>query len=68
MHIAAEKGHKEVVHLLLANKADVSSTNKVGETPYDVAKTEEIKKLLSASLHEAAKLGNTIDNKTGVND
>ena len=39
--------HVGVVNHLLSQGANKDATNNKGEKPYDVAKTEEIKKLLS---------------------
>ena len=40
MHIAAGFGRKDVVELLLANKADVNATNNNRDTPLHVAASE----------------------------
>ncbi|HUU16095.1 MAG TPA: ankyrin repeat domain-containing protein [Sedimentisphaerales bacterium] len=38
LHSAAEKGHKDIAELLVANGADVNAENKWGETPLQQAK------------------------------
>jgi ankyrin repeat protein len=37
MHLAAAEGHKDVVELLLANRADVEAKTIMGMTPLDIA-------------------------------
>ena len=47
LHLAALKGKKMMVEFLLKKGADISIENKKGEKPADVAKTAEIKALLT---------------------
>ncbi len=46
LHYACYKGHKKVVRALLECGATINSVDKRGKTPTDLAKTEDIKKLL----------------------
>jgi ankyrin repeat protein len=46
LHRAAANGDKELAKVLLAGGAYVNSKNKCGETPLDMAESEEMKKLL----------------------
>ena len=46
MHIAVRGRHKEVVRLLLTNKADAHLTNGNGKSPYNLAKDKEMKNIL----------------------
>jgi ankyrin repeat protein len=54
MHLAAYKGFATIVEILLLHKANVNMEDKDGRTPLDVAKTEEVKKIL---LKAGAKHG-----------
>ena len=52
LHVAVVNGHKDVVHLLLANKADVSARVNDGATPLHLAAHQghkEVAELLVAS-------------------
>jgi ankyrin repeat protein len=64
LHSAAQRGHKEIVELLLANGADVNITNQWGQTPLHYAvvfQHEEIAKaLLNADADPNAKMLNGI--------
>jgi TonB family protein len=56
LHCAAENGHKDVVALLLANKAEVNAKNNQGETPLHVAASKgkkDIAELLLAGQADA---------------
>ena len=46
LHRAVANGDKELVKVLLAGGACVNSKNKCGDTPLDLAQTEEMKELL----------------------
>ncbi len=41
--LAAQNGHTEVVKLLLQRKANAGVTNQKGQTPADMAKTDEVR-------------------------
>ncbi|GKS78887.1 hypothetical protein wHma_08940 [Wolbachia pipientis] len=46
LHLAAEKGHKEVVEALLDKGANVDAEDENGDTPLDLATTQDIRTLL----------------------
>ncbi|UJR19189.1 hypothetical protein I4U23_022319 [Adineta vaga] len=48
LHAAAYYGNRKIVKMLLSKGAERTIKNRYGSTPYDEAKTEEIKKLLGA--------------------
>ena len=51
LHLAAERGHLDVVSLLVNSAcADVNARNSNGEKPVDVAKNEQIRALLSQAM------------------
>lgn len=51
LHLAAERGHLDVVSLLVNSAcADVNARNSNGEKPVDVAKNEPIRALLSQTM------------------
>ena len=50
LHVAADGGHMEAAKILIGQGADPSSTNKKGQTPIDMARTEEMKEYLLAQL------------------
>ncbi|BET29746.1 hypothetical protein wCauBTS_03530 [Wolbachia pipientis] len=67
LHLAARLGDLKAVEDLLKKEANVNTKNDKGQTPLDLAKTEEIKNLLQSikdandKLLEAAKSGNIDD-------
>ena len=46
LHYAADKGHKEIVELLIANGADVNAKLIYGTTPLDSTDKKQIRDLL----------------------
>ncbi len=48
LHIAAAKGHADIVRLLIENGADKKIRNKNGKTPADLAQNDELKSILAA--------------------
>ena len=46
LHYAADKGHKEIVELLIANGADVNAKLIYGTTPLDSTNNKKIRDLL----------------------
>lgn len=52
LHLAAAGGYADIVELLIASCADLSVQDKEGKRPVDVAKTDEIAKLLSTAEAE----------------
>ncbi len=46
LHIAAERGHEEICCSLIENGHDTNPIDKNGDTPYQRAKTDAIKKIL----------------------
>ncbi|CAF0971836.1 unnamed protein product [Didymodactylos carnosus] len=61
LHIAAHKGHNEIVKLLLKNGAFRSTTNKYGLTPFEEARTEETKDLFRRINTRHSFIGNLDD-------
>ncbi|CAF1046140.1 unnamed protein product [Didymodactylos carnosus] len=61
LHIAAHKGHNEIVKLLLKNGAFRSITNKYGLTPFEEARTEETKDLFRRINTRHSFIGNPDD-------
>ncbi|CAF0723676.1 unnamed protein product [Didymodactylos carnosus] len=61
LHIAAHKGHTEIVKLLLKNGAFRSTTNKYGLTPFEEARTEETKDLFRRINTRHSFIGNLDD-------
>jgi ankyrin repeat protein len=65
LHYASEKGHQEVVELLIANGANVNTMNNDGQTPLDIAVRRGHKaivellqaKVADSSIHMAAFVG-----------
>ncbi|MBS0654073.1 MAG: ankyrin repeat domain-containing protein, partial [Verrucomicrobia bacterium] len=53
LHLACREGHSDIARQLLAAGAVANGKNKKGETPFDVAKTPEIRQLLEAALLNA---------------
>jgi len=49
LHRASQKGHKEIVKLLIAEGADVNAKDKYGMTPLHLAETKEAAELLIAN-------------------
>ena len=45
LHIACQNGHEHIVKLLLEHGCDRSHQNSDGQTPYEVAKNDEIRQL-----------------------
>jgi ankyrin repeat protein len=54
LHLAAEKGHKDIVELLLAKGADVNARNFTGKTPLQVAAVNGWKKVVELLLAHKA--------------
>ena len=50
LHLAASRGHDRCVKVLLENGANVKAKNGGGNTPLQVAKTDEIKQLLIKAM------------------
>uniref|UniRef100_UPI00117F95B2 ankyrin repeat domain-containing protein n=1 Tax=Wolbachia endosymbiont of Nilaparvata lugens TaxID=357143 RepID=UPI00117F95B2 len=46
LHLAAEKGHKEIVKILLDKGTNVNAKDVDGKPPFGLATNEEIKALL----------------------
>ncbi|QQR49626.1 ankyrin repeat domain-containing protein [bacterium] len=46
MHLAVQKGNKEIVNFLLNSDADVNTKDKYGKTAFDLALDQEIKHML----------------------
>ena len=46
LHYASHYGHVEVISALLAAGADKTLKNKLGRTPHDVAKNQDVKNAL----------------------
>jgi len=66
LHYAAKEGHKEIAGLLIANGADVNAKNNNGQTPLDIAVTNNRKDIIDllvekgavpSSIHMAARVG-----------
>jgi len=49
--LAAEKGHKEVVEILLQNGADPNIKNYENKTASEIAKNQEIASLISKNIY-----------------
>ena len=60
LHWAAQKGHKEVAELLLANGADVNARNKYGDTPLHFAASAGSKDVVELLLAHGAEV-NVVD-------
>ncbi|CAM4426652.1 MAG: Ribonuclease 3 [Legionellaceae bacterium] len=59
LHIAAEMGHSEIVKKLIKSNASINIHNKRDKTPFDMAKTLEIKyQLLKAELAKLKESNN----------
>jgi len=56
LHVAAEKGHKEVADLLLANKAEVNAKITTGATPLHMAAFSGRKELVELLLANKAEV------------
>lgn len=54
LHIACEKGHTEVVELLLAHEADVEAKDASGNTPLHVAAQSQQTKIVQKLLDTGA--------------
>jgi len=52
LHVAAEKGHKDIVRYLISVKADINKVDNLGNTPKDITKSKTIKRLLSKDNSE----------------
>ncbi|CAF1485456.1 unnamed protein product, partial [Didymodactylos carnosus] len=61
LHIAARKGHNEIVKLLLKNNAFRSTTNNYGLTPIEEARTEETRDLFRRINTRHSFMGNLDD-------
>ncbi|MFB0553824.1 MAG: ankyrin repeat domain-containing protein [Phycisphaerae bacterium] len=65
MHLAAEKGHRDIVAVLVAKGADINAKNNYDQTPLDVALQRNrndivnllIEKSADVSIHTAARYG-----------
>ncbi|MGP8200312.1 MAG: ankyrin repeat domain-containing protein [Limisphaerales bacterium] len=67
LHLAAMKGHKDVVELLLTNKADVNAKNNYGATPLklvELSGRDDVEKLLHE--HAVPTKSTTVDLLTAV--
>jgi TonB family protein len=62
LHCAAENGHKEVVELLLSNKAETNAKNNKGETPLHLAALKGKKDIAELLLDNRADV-NAKDNE-----
>jgi hypothetical protein len=62
LHLAVAKGQPEVVKVLLEYGADVEAKTTQGQKATDLAKTSEIKELLSTRVHAAAEKKETAKN------
>ena len=47
IHIAAVCGHEGIIDVLLANKADKTTTDNSGDTPFDACDLQLLKQKLS---------------------
>ena len=56
MHFAADRGHNEVVELLLANKADINAKDGVGFAPLHLAAESGHKEVAELLLAKGAKM------------
>jgi ankyrin repeat protein len=54
LHWAAEKGHKGVMELLLANQADINARNNNGRTPMQLASAKDHKDVVELLLAKGA--------------
>ncbi|XP_054716232.1 ankyrin repeat domain-containing protein 40-like [Uloborus diversus] len=57
LHWAAKRGHSNVVNYLLLNGADASLTSNHGETPFSLARKEDIKAVLPNNCCEESQVG-----------
>jgi hypothetical protein len=66
LHAAAYYGNSKVVQLLLTYGAQRMIKNRYGSTPYDEAKTEEIKKLFQRGDDDRGDSGNRFASEKGA--
>ena len=50
LHVASDGGHLEAAKILIGQGADPTCTTKKGQTPIDIARTEEMKEYLLGQL------------------
>lgn len=55
LHIAAQKGNKIIIQILLDKEADLNIKDHQGKTPLDYADAKAIKTLLSSSQNKGSQ-------------
>jgi hypothetical protein len=68
LHVAAYRGHEQIVKLLLEKGACYSTINKYNCTPLDEAKTDKIKQLIRRRMNKTRFVSDSIEWILSTND
>lgn len=66
--VASEKGHAQVVEMLINAGSDVNVKNCKGKSAFDYAKSDEVRQSLSTSLQQDNEMPCQSPSRAGVND